>query len=84
MLACKLAKADEKLARGLKEERVKADEKLAGELAKANKRMDELQSKLHSLNDRADEMSFKLQEVDAVSMETLEWIALGVRPGTRV
>lgn len=72
------AKADEKLACEL----AKADEKLAGELAKANKRIDELQSKLRSSNDRADEMSFKLQEVDAVTMETAEWISLGVRPGS--
>ena len=92
-LACELAKADEKLARGLKEERAKADAKLACELAKAdaklaeeltkaNKRIDELQSKLHSSNDRADEMSYKLQEVDAVTMDTLEWISCGVRPGS--
>ena len=92
-LACELAKGDEKLARGLKEERAKADAKLACELAKAdaklaeeltkaNKRIDELQSKLHSSNDRADEMSYKLQEVDAVTMDTLEWISCGVRPGS--
>ena len=83
----------EELARGLKEERAKADAKLACELAKAdaklaeeltkaNKRIDELQSKLHSSNDRADEMSYKLQEVDAVTMDTLEWISCGVRPGS--
>jgi hypothetical protein len=65
----------------LKEERAKADERLAGELVKANKRIDELQSKLHSSNDRADEMFYKLQEVDAVTMDTLEWISLGVCPG---
>ena len=66
----------------LKEERAKADEKLVGELAKANKRIDELQSELHSSNDRADEMFYKLQEVDAVTMDTLEWISLEVRPGS--
>jgi chromosome segregation ATPase len=64
----------------LKEERAKADEKLEGELAKASKRIDELQSELHSSNDRADEMFYKLQEVDAVTMDTLEWISLGVCP----
>jgi chromosome segregation ATPase len=66
----------------IEEDLAKADEKLAGELAKANKRIDELQSELHSSNDRADEMSFKLQEVDAseVTMVTLEWISLGVHP----
>ena len=71
------AKADAKLACEL----AKADAKLAEELTKANKRIDELQSKLHSSNDRADEMSYKLQEVDAVTMDTLEWISCGVRPG---
>jgi hypothetical protein len=68
-----LAKADEKL----KEELAKADEQLVGELAKANKRIDKLQSELHSSNDRADVMSSKLQEVDEVTRETLEWISLG-------
>jgi len=55
-------------------------EKLVGELTKANARIDELQSELHSSNDRADEMFYKLQEVDAVTMDTLEWISLGVCP----
>jgi hypothetical protein len=75
-LAGELAKADEKLACEL----AKADEKLAGELAKANNRIDELESELHSSNDRADEIFYKLQEVDAVTMDTLEWISLGVCP----
>ena len=77
-LARELAKADEKLAGEL----AKADEKLEGELAKASKRIDELQSELHSLNDHADEMFYKLQEVDAVTMDTLEWISLWVCPGS--
>jgi chromosome segregation ATPase len=59
-----------------------ANEKLTEELAKANKRIDKLQSELHSSNDRADEMFYKLQEVDAVTMDTLEWISLGVCPGS--
>ena len=75
------AKADAKLAE-LAGELEKADEKLAGELAKASKRIDELQSELQSSNDRADEMFYKLQEVDAVTMDTLEWVSLGVRPGS--
>jgi hypothetical protein len=75
-LAGELAKADEKLACEL----AKADEKLAGELAKANNRINELESELHSSNDRADEIFYKLQEVDAVTMDTLEWISLGVCP----
>ena len=77
-LACELAKADEKLACELE----KADKKLAGELAKANKKIDKLQSNLNSSNDRVDEMSYKLQEVDAMTMDTVEWISLGVRPGS--
>ena len=77
-LAGELAKADAKLAGEL----AKADEKLEGELAKANKRIDELQSELHSSNDRADEIFYKLQEVDMVTMDTLEWISLGVCPGS--
>ena len=80
------AKADERLAGELAKANKKMDEvekanaKLTGELAKANERIDEFQSELHSSNDRADEMFYKLQEVDAVTMDTLEWISLGVCP----
>jgi hypothetical protein len=69
------AKADEKLARGLKEERAKAAFELKEEQAKADE-------KLAKANKRIDELQFKLQEVDEVSMETVEWISNGVCPGS--
>jgi hypothetical protein len=87
-LACELAKADEKLACEL----AKADEKLACELAKADEKLArglkeervKADEKLAKANKRIDEMSFKLREVDAVTMETVEWISHGVCPGSNL
>jgi uncharacterized membrane protein YccC len=91
-LAGELAKADEKLARELTKANKRIDEvekrssddmaALQEQLRIAQFTTDQLQSELQSSNDRADEMFYKLQEVDAVTMDTLEWISLGVRPGS--
>lgn len=91
-LAGELAKADEELAREL----AKANKNIDGvekrssdnmaalqeQLRIAQSTTDQLQSELQSSNARVDEMFYKSQEVNAVTIDTLEWISLGVCPGS--
>jgi hypothetical protein len=76
----------------VKKEREAAEKKLGEERARSDKRIDEsreeiaalkqqlhqVQSDLKASNDRGDEMHYKLNELDAVSKVTVEWISTGV------
>ena len=84
-LVGELAKADQKLAGELEKANKRIDEvekRSSDDMAALQEQLQIAQSELQSSNDRADEMFYKLQEVDAVTMDTLEWISLGVRPGS--
>ena len=84
-LTGELAKADQKLAGELAKANKRIDEvekRSSDDMAALQEQLQIAQSELQSSNDRADEMFYKLQEVDAVTMDTLEWISLGVRPGS--
>lgn len=71
-LAGELARADQRLANELE----KAGKRLTDGLADAAKRMDEME---RQKNGEIEALKQKLNEVDAITMDTAEWISTGVR-----
>lgn len=76
------ARGDKKLSDEIAVERARSDKRIdesREEIAALKQQLHQVQSDLKVSNDRGDEMNYKLDELDAVSKVTVEWISTGVR-----